>query len=205
MLEVFRSGGPIMYIILLLAILGLAVVFDRVFYFLTKENENVDMIKEEVIQLIKEDNIKGAIEVCGNYKSAVSRVIKGILKEVYYDDEVEVSLLEEKAREVALDELPKLEKNMWLLSMSAQLSPLVGLLGTVVGIILSFKVMSSAGAGDPKALASSISIALVTTAGGLFVAIPSVFAYNYLNRKIDIILNNIEKSSVEIINIIRKR
>ena len=205
MLEVFRSGGPIMYIILLLAILGLAVVFDRVFYFLTKENENVDMIKEEVIQLIKEDNIKGAIEVCGNYKSAVSRVIKGILKEVYYDDEVEVSLLEEKAREVALDELPKLEKNMWLLSMSAQLSPLVGLLGTVVGIILSFKVMSSAGAGDAKALASSISIALVTTAGGLFVAIPSVFAYNYLNRKIDIILNNIEKSSVEIINIIRKR
>ena len=205
MLEVFRSDGPIMYIILLLAILGLAVVFDRVFYFLTKENENVDMIKEEVIQLIKEDNIKGAIEVCGNYKSAVSRVIKGILKEVYYDDEVEVSLLEEKAREVALDELPKLEKNMWLLSMSAQLSPLVGLLGTVVGIILSFKVMSSAGAGDAKALASSISIALVTTAGGLFVAIPSVFAYNYLNRKIDIILNNIEKSSVEIINIIRKR
>lgn len=205
MLEVFRSGGPLMYVILLLAIFGLAVVFDRIFYIMVKENENIDMIKEEVIKAVKEDNIKGAIELCGNYKSSVAKVIKGILKEVYYDDEVEVSLLEEKAREVALDELPKLEKNMWLLSMSAQLSPLVGLLGTVTGIIMSFKAMALAGAGDPKALSSSISVALVTTAGGLFVAIPSVFAYNYLNRKIDIILNNIEKSSVEIINIIRKR
>lgn len=205
MLEVFRSGGPLMYVILLLAIFGLAVVFDRIFYIMVKENENIDMIKEEVIKAVKEDNIKEAIELCGNYKSSVAKVIKGILKEVYYDDEVEVSLLEEKAREVALDELPKLEKNMWLLSMSAQLSPLVGLLGTVTGIIMSFKAMALAGAGDPKALSSSISVALVTTAGGLFVAIPSVFAYNYLNRKIDIILNNIEKSSVEIINIIRKR
>lgn len=205
MLEVFRSGGPLMYVILLLAIFGLAVVFDRIFYIMVKENENIDMIKEEVIKAVKEDNIKGAIELCGNYKSSVAKVIKGILKEVYYDDEVEVSLLEEKAREVALDELPKLEKNMWLLSMSAQLSPLVGLLGTVTGIIMSFKAMALSGAGDPKALSSSISVALVTTAGGLFVAIPSVFAYNYLNRKIDIILNNIEKSSVEIINIIRKR
>ena len=102
-------------------------------------------------------------------------------------------------------ELPKLEKNMWLLSMSAQLSPLVGLLGTVTGMIVAFKVISETGTGDPKALANGISQALITTAAGLIVAVPSVFAYNFLNKKIDTVLNSIEKSSVEIINIIRKR
>lgn len=205
MLEVFKSGGPLMYGILLLAILGLAVVLDRLFYFTIKESKNMEKMKEDVIKLIKEDKLKEAIELCGTHKSSISKVLKGILKEVYYDEEAEIALLEEKAREVALEELPKIEKNMWILGMSAQLSPLVGLLGTVTGIILSFKVMAQSGTGDPKVLASSISIALVTTAGGLFVAIPSVFAYNYLNRRIDIILNNIEKISVEIINVLRKR
>ena len=139
------------------------------------------------------------------HKGSAAKVLRAILKEVYYDDDVEVSLLEEKAREVALEELPKLEKNMWLLSMSAQLSPLVGLLGTVTGMIVAFKVISETGTGDPKALANGISQALITTAAGLIVAVPSVFAYNFLNKKIDTVLNSIEKSSVEIINIIRKR
>ena len=205
MLEIFRSGGPLMYVILLLAILGLAVVFDRLFYLMTKESENVEAIKEELIKAIKEDNIKGAIELCGTHKSSASKVLKGVLKEVYYDDEVEVSLLEEKAREIALEELPKLEKNMWLLSMAAQLSPLVGLLGTVTGMIMSFNIISQSGTGDPKALAGGIAQALITTAAGLIVAVPSVFSYNFLNKKIDNVLNSIEKSSVELINVIRKR
>ena len=205
MLEIFRSGGPLMYVILLLAILGLAVVFDRLFYLMTKESENVEAIKEELIKAINEDNIKGAIELCGTHKSSASKVLKGVLKEVYYDDEVEVSLLEEKAREIALEELPKLEKNMWLLSMAAQLSPLVGLLGTVTGMIMSFNIISQSGTGDPKALAGGIAQALITTAAGLIVAVPSVFSYNFLNKKIDNVLNSIEKSSVELINVIRKR
>lgn len=205
MLEIFRSGGPLMYVILLLAILGLAVVFDRLFYLMTKESENVEAIKEELIKAIKEDDIKGAIELCGTHKSSASKVLKGVLKEVYYDDEAEVSLLEEKAREIALEELPKLEKNMWLLSMAAQLSPLVGLLGTVTGMIMSFNIISQSGTGDPKALAGGIAQALITTAAGLIVAVPSVFSYNFLNKRIDNVLNSIEKSSVEIINVIRKR
>ena len=155
--------------------------------------------------MVKEDKVKEAIEICGTHKSSASKVLKGVLKEVYYDDEAEISLLEEKAREIALEELPKIEKNMWLLSMAAQLSPLVGLLGTVTGMIIAFKVISETGTGDPKALASGIAQALITTAAGLIVAVPSVFSYNYLNKKIDMVLNSIEKSSVEIINVLRKR
>ena len=131
MLEIFKSGGPLMYVILLLAILGLAVVLDRLFYLIIKESKDMESMKEEIIKLVKEDKVKEAIEICGTHKSSASKVLKGVLKEVYYDDEAEISLLEEKAREIALEELPKIEKNMWLLSMAAQLSPLVGLLRTV--------------------------------------------------------------------------
>ena len=204
MLEIFKSGGPLMYVILLLAILGLAVVLDRLFYLIIKESKDMESMKEEIIKLVKEDKVKEAIEICGTHKSSASKVLKGVLKEVYYDDEAEISLLEEKAREIALEELPKIEKNMWLLSMAAQLSPLVGLLGTVTGMIIAFKVISETGTGDPKALASGIAQALITTAAGLIVAVPSVFSYNYLNKKIDMVLNSIEKSSVEIINVLRK-
>lgn len=205
MLEIFKSGGPLMYVILLLAILGLAVVLDRLFYLIIKESKDMESMKEEIIKLVKEDKVKEAIEICGTHKSSASKVLKGVLKEVYYDDEAEISLLEEKAREIALEELPKIEKNMWLLSMAAQLSPLVGLLGTVTGMIIAFKVISETGTGDPKALASGIAQALITTAAGLIVAVPAVFSYNYLNKKIDMVLNSIEKSSVEIINVLRKR
>ena len=205
MFEIFRSGGPLMYVILLLAILGLAVVLERIFYLMIKETKDIESVKEEILKAIKEDDIREAIEICAMHKGSAAKVLRAILIEVYYDDDVEVSLLEEKAREVALEELPKLEKNMWLLSMSAQLSPLVGLLGTVTGMIVAFKVISETGTGDPKALANGISQALITTAAGLIVAVPSVFAYNFLNKKIDTVLNSIEKSSVEIINIIRKR
>ena len=109
MLEIFKSGGPLMYVILLLAILGLAVVLDRLFYLIIKESKDMESMKEEIIKLVKEDKVKEAIEICGTHKSSASKVLKGILKEVYYDDEAEISLLEEKAREIALEELPKIE------------------------------------------------------------------------------------------------
>ena len=203
MLEIFKSGGPLMYVILLLAILGLAVVLDRLFYLIIKESKDMESMKEEIIKLVKEDKVKEAIEICGTHKSSASKVLKGILKEVYYDDEAEISLLEEKAREIALEELPKIEKNMWLLSMAAQLSPLVGLLGTVTGMIIAFKVISETGTGDPKALASGIAQALITTAGGLSVAMPTSVFLNYFTKKSDELITQMEKITVEFLNNIR--
>ena len=203
MLEIFKSGGPLMYVILLLAILGLAVVLDRLFYLIIKESKDMESMKEEIIKLVKEDKVKEAIEICGTHKSSASKVLKGVLKEVYYDDEAEISLLEEKAREIALEELPKIEKNMWLLSMAAQLSPLVGLLGTVTGMIIAFKVISETGTGDPKALASGIAQALITTAGGLSVAMPTSVFLNYFTKKSDELITQMEKITVEFLNNIR--
>lgn len=205
MLEIFRSGGPLMYVILLLSILGFAVIVDRFIYFFTKERGNTEDIKFELEKAIKANNKVEAVELCELYSNSSSKVLKEIIKEVNFGEEVKVDILEEKAREVALSMLPKLEKHMWLLGVTANVTPLVGLLGTVSGMIIAFKDIAKVGTGNPEVLASGISQALITTAAGLTVAIPAVIFYNYFNKKIDNIVNDIEKSSVELINVLRKR
>lgn len=205
MLEIFRSGGPLMYVILLLSILGFAVIVDRFIYFFTKERGNTEDIKFELEKAIKANNKAEAVELCELYSNSSSKVLKEIIKEVNFGEEVKVDILEEKAREVALSMLPKLEKHMWLLGVTANVTPLVGLLGTVSGMIIAFKDIAKVGTGNPEVLASGISQALITTAAGLTVAIPAVIFYNYFNKKIDNIVNDIEKSSVELINVLRKR
>lgn len=207
MLEVFKSGGPLMYIILLLSVLGFAVVIERFFYFFTKERGNTDDIKFELENCIKKGNKKEALELCELYYNSSSIVLREIINEVDFEDleKVDILTLEEKAREVALSMIPRLESNMWLLGVSANVTPLVGLLGTVSGMIIAFKDIAKVGTGNPEVLAVGISQALITTAAGLTVAIPAVIFYNYFNKKIENIINDIEKSSVELINILRKR
>ncbi len=205
MLDIFKSGGPLMYVILLLSILGFAVIVDRFIYFFTKERGNTEDIKFELEKAIKGRNKEEAIELCELYSNSSSKVLKEIITEVNFGEEVKVDILEEKAREVALSMLPKLEKHMWLLGVTANVTPLVGLLGTVSGMIIAFKDIAKVGTGNPEILASGISQALITTAAGLTVAIPAVIFYNYFNKKIDNIINDIEKSSVELINVLRKR
>ncbi len=205
MLDIFKSGGPLMYVILLLSILGFAVIVDRFIYFFTRERGNTEDIKFELEKAIKGRNKEEAIELCELYSNSSSKVLKEIITEVNFGEEVKVDILEEKAREVALSMLPKLEKHMWLLGVTANVTPLVGLLGTVSGMIIAFKDIAKVGTGNPEILASGISQALITTAAGLTVAIPAVIFYNYFNKKIDNIINDIEKSSVELINVLRKR
>ncbi len=205
MLDIFKSGGPLMYVILLLSILGFAVIVDRFIYFLTKERGNTEDIKFELEKAIKRNNKEEAMELCELYSNSSSKVLKEVITEVNFGEEVKVDILEEKAREVALSMLPKLERHMWLLGVTANVTPLVGLLGTVSGMIIAFKDIAKVGTGNPEVLASGISQALITTAAGLTVAIPAVIFYNYFNKKIDNIVNDIEKSSVELINVLRKR
>ncbi len=111
--------------------------------------------------------------------------------------------MEEKGKEKAIEQIKYLERNMWLISMAAHTSPLLGLLGTVTGMIKAFQSISVHGTGDAGILALGISEALYTTAGGLIVAIPCMILYNYFNKKIDIIISDIEKTSTEMLNCFR--
>lgn len=198
------NGGILMYFIVLMSILGLYVIIERILYFRVNENVNMSRIRPILRQAIEKNDIKGAITSLGTKKSSTAKVLKEVLIFWYKTRSTNTESLEEKAREVALAQIPKLERNMWLLSVVAHTTPLIGLLGTVTGMIKAFQAVSLHGTGDPAVLASGISQALLTTAGGLFVAIPSIIFYNYFNKKIDNQINDMEKGSAELINYFRK-
>ena len=154
--------------------------------------------------MIKEGKIKEAIIYFNSNKSSTSSVLKDILVYGYKENKESLSALEEKGKEKAIEQIKLLERNMWLLSMAAHTSPLLGLLGTVTGMITAFNSISVNGTGDAAVLAKGISEALYTTAGGLIVAIPCMMFYNYFNKRIDLIVSDIEKTSTELLNYFRE-
>lgn len=198
MKEILFEGGTLVYIIIFFSILGLAVVIERLIYFFYIEKGDYEELKKEVFDCLKKDDIPGAQRVCEMYDNSVSRVLNAILE----NPKLERKILEEKVKEVALSQIPILERFVWLLGITANVSPLLGLLGTVTGMIKAFNVIAIEGVGKPEMLASGISEALITTAAGLTVAIPAMILNNYINKKIDNIINEMEKASVETINIL---
>ncbi|MEJ5283975.1 MAG: MotA/TolQ/ExbB proton channel family protein [Brevinematia bacterium] len=195
----FQQGGPVMYLILLASIVGLAVFIERWFY-LEKVKKNARMINERMKEKLKGLRLDEAIAVCENHPGAASNIIKAGL-EVASKSREEI----EKAMEDAAKfEIPKLQKNLPVLGTIVSISTLLGLLGTVLGMILSSSVLATKGMSDPAKLIGGIAQALITTAYGLIVAIPAVVGYNYLNAKIDNIINEIEISTIELIKLLKK-
>ncbi|MCK5779736.1 MAG: MotA/TolQ/ExbB proton channel family protein [Psychrilyobacter sp.] len=203
-MEIFRSGGMLMYGILLLSVLGLTVIIERLMYFIKNEKTVKEELRLEIIEAIKSKDKELAVTLCESEKSSSLVVLKELIIQHDFDGYVDIEYLEEKARESALREIPKLENHMWLLGVVAHVTPLVGLLGTVSGMIKAFRVIAVVGSGKPEMLADGISQALITTAAGLTVAIPAIILYNYYNKKIDHVVNEIEKTTVEFINSLRK-
>lgn len=206
MIEMLKSGGPLMIVIIILSISGLSVILERGYFFLKNEKDNGELLITHLEKFIRNDEKDRAIQVCDCFKNTSAKVMKVILIE-YNGEKVNCctyDYLEEKARECALRELPKLERHMWILAITASVTPLAGLLGTVTGMIGAFTAMAKYGAGDPTVLASGISQALITTASGLMVAIPALIFYNYYQKKIEKAMLDMEKNVVEFINILRK-
>lgn len=199
-----KNGGFLMYFILLMSVLGTGVIIERFLYFNSREKNRFANIRPKLRKYIEDDDVKGAIGYLANSKSSTGMVLKEVLSFWNKTNTTNIVTLEEKAREAALSQIPLLEKNMWLLSVVAHSTPLIGLLGTVTGMIKAFQAVAIHGTGDASVLASGISEALFTTAGGLFVAIPALIIYNYFNRKIDEIINDMEKGSTEVINYFRR-
>ena len=107
-------------------------------------------------------------------------------------------------KEIGMEEISPLEKRLHILGIIGYIAPMIGLLGTVTGMIDAFRNLSTFGAGDPSLVADGISKALLTTAAGLSIAIPAIVVYNLLNKKIEEIEEDIDKITTNIINIIRK-
>lgn len=198
------NGGMLMYVILAMSIVGLGAVIERFIYFKKNEQNNRSFLTKDIKEQLDNKKIKELVIMLNKERCSVSRVLKEVLYEVYRNPNSTPEKLEEKGKEKAMLQLIALEKNMWIISLAAHLTPLVGLLGTVTGMIKAFQAVSVHGTGDPSVLARGISEALFTTAGGLFVAIPALIFYNYFNKKIEKIISDMEITTTELINYFRK-
>ena len=194
MLQIFFEGGPIMYPLLACSLLVLTVIIERLLFWITVDmNRNMKLI-EDVLELCREGDWEGVrTRVSGSRDFIIRVLVSGILHR-------EFSMT--KAMEAtAAEEIRNMRRYMGVLDTMITVAPLLGIFGTVIGIIGSFEALGADGIDQPQAVTAGIAQALITTAAGLAIAILSVFPYNFFNSKVEKAVLNIEKyaTSLEIV------
>jgi len=186
-----------MYPIFFSSLLAIAIFFERMFY-LKSIKTSTRKFGKRISDLIRKGNINFAISACRKNITPISQIIlAALLKYGSSRDEIK-----ETIEDTARHEITILERNLPILSTVGNIAPLLGLLGTVFGMIKAFQVVSVVGVGNPEALAGGISEALLTTAFGLSVAIPTIVAYNYLAHRVDRQVKEMESTSIEILELL---
>lgn len=197
--ETIQSGGLVMWPILLLALCAILITLERLWN-LNLVHTNAENLMIEVDELIQQGDWEQADERCEKNPGVVARVMEVILQH----KDLTREQMEDRANEVILSCRPSLERFLSGLNIIAAVSPLLGLLGTVTGMIATFLVITQHGTGDPKLMAGGISEALLTTQLGLMVAIPALMAGALLNRWVEHILGDIETNSLKLLNSIEQ-
>ncbi len=197
--QIFLAGGPVMWPILLCSIFAMAIILEK-FWHLNKIRIDTQQFLSSILEKMKRHQVKEALEICEKTKSPISHILKaGILK---YDRPR--PQIKEAIEDASLYEIPRLEKNLSMLATIAHISPLLGLLGTVTGMVRCFQTIQAKATSfhpvSPGDLAGGIWEALLTTVAGLIVAIPTFIAYNYLVSRINSFILEMEKASTELVN-----
>jgi len=194
MLDLFISGGPVMYPLLACSIIVMTVIIERIIFWIGMDNNRNKILVDEVLDLCRTGSWETIrVRTKGSKDYIIRILVSGILHR-------EFSMA--KAMEsAAAEEIKKMQKHMAVIDTMITVAPLLGIFGTVIGIILSFEMLGAAGIEHPQAVTAGIAQALITTAAGLGIAILSVFPFNYFNSRIEKAALDIEKyaTSLEIV------
>ncbi|MFT5791757.1 MAG: biopolymer transport protein ExbB [Saprospiraceae bacterium] len=196
----FIEGGPgFMGIVLLCLILGLALAIERILY-LNMATTDTDKLLNDVEVALKSGGVEAAQEVCRNTKGPVASIFyQGLERSDEGVDMVEKSIVAYGSVQMGL-----LEKGLSWISLFIALAPMLGFMGTVIGMIGAFDAIEAAGDISPSLVAGGIKVALLTTVFGLIVAMILQVFYNYLIAKVDSIVNSMEDSSISLIDLLVK-
>ncbi|MEW5803841.1 MAG: MotA/TolQ/ExbB proton channel family protein [bacterium] len=200
MLDLLQSGGIFMYFILGVSVIALALFCERASFLFFRLKLNTDHALQKILVLLEKMNYHGAIEECSRMeKHPLGRILKaGLLKSDRKDKEIERALEENIMREV-----PLIRMRINYLALFANISTLLGLLGTIHGLIIAFQGVSSANAAmKQEILANGISTAMQTTAFGLIVAIPCLVAYYILNNRGNYLIDQFEEKAYRLFNVL---
>jgi biopolymer transport protein ExbB len=197
MWEIVRAGGPFMWPIILCSVGAAAISLERL---RTLQEQRVlprDLIRR-VRQLVEADQINDKVIAALEQNSPLGRVLAAGLANRHRSREIMMERLEDAGRHVVHD----LERFLNTLGTIASISPLLGLLGTVMGIIKSFNALQAGAAGDPRMLSGGIGEALIATAAGLCVAIPALIAYRYLRGRVESFVVEMEKDAIKLADVV---
>jgi biopolymer transport protein ExbB len=196
LVEHVTSGGLIAWVIVGGGVLALLMILARA-VLLWRAAANTGRLVEAISPLVAQKRFRQAIEICTSVRSASGRVLKATLENIERPREQ----LEDIISEAVLQEQPVLDRFGASIMVLAAVSPLLGLLGTVTGMIATFDVITEFGTGNPKLLSGGISEALITTELGLVVAIPALLCGNLLSGWADRIKDGMDKSALHITNV----
>ena len=195
-LEYIQSGGIVAWVIVGLGALALLLIFLRSI-FLSRAGSSGEKILKKLQPHLSEGKINEALAVCKKFSGSTSRVVQATLRNITRDREH----VEDIISESILHESPRLNRFSALIMVIASIAPLLGLLGTVTGMISTFDIITEFGTGDPKLLSGGISTALVTTQLGLVIAIPALVLGNLLSGWSNRIKDDMEKMALTVVNI----
>jgi biopolymer transport protein ExbB len=194
MMNIFIKGGPVMYPLLACSIIALTVIIERSIFWMIEGMRGNRALVERVLQLCQKGDWEGVKEKVAGSKDFVIRIlVSGILHRDFS--------MAKAMESAAAEEIKRMRRYMAVLDTMITVAPLMGIFGTVLGIITSFELLGASGIEHPQAVTAGIAQALITTASGLGIAILSVFPYNYFNSRVENAVLTIEKyaTSLEIV------
>lgn len=200
MWELFQAGGPFMWPIALCSAIAVAIIFERL-WTLQKRRVMPPDLTRRIFSLVESGQVNDKVIAALESNSPLGVILAAGLQHRHRPREMMMERLEDAGRHVAHD----LERFLNTLGTIAGVAPLLGLLGTVTGIIKSFEAIYAAGLGDPRAFSGGIAEALLATAFGLLVAIPSLVAHRYLRGRVDRMVVQIEKDVVRFADALNDR
>jgi len=197
MLELFRAGGLLMLPLFLCSVIAIAIIAER-FWSLRQSRIAPPGLVRQIWQWLQYNQIDKQRVQTLKKESALGQVLAAGLANRDHSREITKESIEDVGRHVT----QSLERNLNTLGTIAAISPLLGLLGTVVGMIKVFAVITTEGVGNPETLAGGISEALITTAAGLVIAIPSLIFYRFFRGKINQLVVDMEEQALKLIELL---
>ena len=200
MMELVQKGGPLMWLILACSVTALGVFAERLFFLHRASIHTGDFLRG-LANLLGKKNYAEAVQECAGTPGPVPRVLHAML--VKHD--APRRELRDIAQEAGQLEIPRLERNLALLGTIAYATPLVGLLGTILGLLTAFQQITTHGGYATAAeIAGGVYESLLTSAAALTVAIPAFVAHSYISARVNDVVHDIERASIELLEILQE-
>ncbi|MDP2791230.1 MAG: MotA/TolQ/ExbB proton channel family protein [Rectinemataceae bacterium] len=201
MIDFIVQGGPILWVIMVLSLAACVIIIERLLY-LKRISVDEDKLFVRIKASLLEGHYNEALSICDQNLSPFSSLLRIGIENRQQPEHIQREIL----KDAAALEAPALEKGLSALGTISTISPLLGLLGTVTGTMKAFGVLGKFGAvSDPSALASGVSEALITTVGGIVVAVPVIIFYNFLVNRVNLILTLLENRVNTLVMLINAR